>query len=395
MRRSPAGADERCTTGALQGMTSSILGWDVGGANIKTARVEEGHVRVIERAFPLWRDPSRLSSVLAEIARGLGEAPVMAVTMTAELADCYATKREGVAAVLDAFRSAFPDIEPWIYGVDGRFRSGDAARAQPLDVAAANWMASATLVARSFPDAIFIDVGSTTTDVIPIFRGRVVAEGHTDPARLRTGELIYTGALRTPVCAIARSVPVDGHRYRVAAELFAVAADVHLWLGHIEERDYTCDTPDGRGRSRAEAAARLARVVCADLGMIGNHQVDEIAQHVCRVQVRQITSGVRQVMRGLGSACPEVAVLAGQGAFLARRAIKDLRLAPVDLAATLGPDAARSTPSAAVALLLAEVLAEKGGSRTLRGPYGPQTGFEDQRHHRAPSFSMSVSRAKP
>src|SRR6266404_6499275 len=34
-------------------------------------------------------------------------------------------------------------------------------------------------------------------------------------------------------------------------------------------------------------------------------------------------------------------------------------------------------------------LAEKGGSRTLRGPYGLQTGFEDQRHHRAPSFSMS------
>ena len=33
-------------------------------------------------------------------------------------------------------------------------------------------------------------------------------------------------------------------------------------------------------------------------------------------------------------------------------------------------------------------LAEKGGSRTLRGPYDPQTGFEDQRHHRAPSFSI-------
>jgi hypothetical protein len=32
-------------------------------------------------------------------------------------------------------------------------------------------------------------------------------------------------------------------------------------------------------------------------------------------------------------------------------------------------------------------VAEKGGSRTLRGPDGPQTGFEDQRRHRAPSFS--------
>ena len=37
--------------------------------------------------------------------------------------------------------------------------------------------------------------------------------------------------------------------------------------------------------------------------------------------------------------------------------------------------------------LLISCLAEKGGSRTLRGPYDPQTGFEDQRHHRAPSFS--------
>ena len=38
--------------------------------------------------------------------------------------------------------------------------------------------------------------------------------------------------------------------------------------------------------------------------------------------------------------------------------------------------------------LLISCLAEKGGSRTLRGPYDPQTGFEDQRHHRAPSFSV-------
>jgi hypothetical protein len=40
------------------------------------------------------------------------------------------------------------------------------------------------------------------------------------------------------------------------------------------------------------------------------------------------------------------------------------------------------------ALNLSIFLAEKGGSRTLRGPYDPQTGFEDQRHHRAPSFSI-------
>ena len=159
----------------------------------------------------------------------------MAVTMTAELADCFATKREGVVFVLDAFRTAFPGVEPWVYGIDGRFRSAEAARQRPHRDRGRQLDGERTFVARAFPDAIFLDVGSTTTDVIPIVAGRVAARGRTDPARLRTGELVYTGALRTPVCAIVRSVPLRGRPCRVAAEQFAVAADVHLWLGRIDE----------------------------------------------------------------------------------------------------------------------------------------------------------------
>ena len=337
-------------------MKSPILGWDVGGANVKAVLIGEDDPsgpKVLERPFALWREPHRLPEVLAEAAGCLGGARTMAVTMTAELADCFATKREGVAFVLDAFRTAFPDVRPWVYGVDGRFRSAEAARRRPHRVAAANWMASATLVARTFPDALFLDVGSTTTDVIPIVAGRVIARGRTDPARLRTGELVYTGALRTPVCAVVRSVPLRGRRCRVAAELFAVVADVHLWLGRIEESDYTCETPDGRGRGRPEAGARLARMVCADLEMLGSGDVTAIAEHVARAQVRQIAGGVRQVMRRLGSSSPRLAVLAGQGAFLARAAAEHVGLATRDLAEDLGSAAARAAPAAAVAYLLA------------------------------------------
>ena len=337
-------------------MKGPILGWDVGGANVKAARIGadgESAPQVLERPFTLWREPHRLPVVLAEAADQLGGARTMAVTMTAELADCFATKREGVVFVLDAFRTAFPDVRPWVYGVDGRFRSAEAARRRPHTVAAANWMASATLVARTFPDALFLDVGSTTTDVIPIVAGRVAARGRTDPARLRTGELVYTGALRTPVCAIVRFVPLRNRRCRVAAEHFAIAADVHLWRGRIEEGDYTCETPDGRGRGRSEAGARLARMVCADLEMLGPGDITAIAEHVARAQVRQIAGGVRQVMRRLGSPCPRVAVLAGQGAFLARAAAEEVGLATRDMAEHVGPAAARAAPAAAVAYLLA------------------------------------------
>jgi probable H4MPT-linked C1 transfer pathway protein len=337
-------------------MTGPILGWDVGGANIKAALIADENQlspMVVERAFPLWREPQRLPAMLLETADHLGRAETMAVTMTAELADCFATKREGVAFVLDAFRAAFPAVETWVYGVDGRFRSIDRAQQRPSLVAAANWMAAATLVARTIPDAIFLDVGSTTTDIIPVVGGRVVARGRTDAARLRTGELVYTGALRTPVCAIVRSVPLAGRRCRVAAEHFAIAADVHLWLGRIGECDYTCDTPDGRGRTRPEAGARIARMVCADLDRLSADAITAIATHVAGMQVRHIANGIRQVMRRLGSSCPGVAVLAGQGHGLARIAADEVGLAASDMATRFGSAAARAAPAAAVAYLLA------------------------------------------
>src|SRR5262249_17792037 len=159
---------------------------------------------------------------------------------------------------------------------------------RPLEIAAANWMASAMLVARTCPDALFIDTGSTTTDIIPLAGGRVVVEGRTDPDRLRSGELVYTGATRTPVCAIVQWAPYRGRPCRVAAEHFAIAADVHLWLGNIPESEYLCETADGRGRSRPEVAARLARIVCADVETMNDDEITVLANHVASSQIRQI-----------------------------------------------------------------------------------------------------------
>lgn len=344
-------------------MSGPIIGWDIGGANIKAARIEHGRdsPSMFECALPLWRERSRLPTVLSEAAATLGSARAMAVTMTAELADCFANKRDGVAGVLDACHQAFANVETWVYGSDGVFRSPDAARRQPFRVAAANWMASATFVSRTFPDAIFIDVGSTTTDIIPIVGGHVVARGKTDTSRLRSGELVYTGVLRTPVAAIVRSVPLGGRRCRVSAEYFASSADVYLWLGRIDEREYTCETPDGRGRSRLEAGARLARMVCADIETLGAARVTEIAEYIARAQQRQIVSGLRQVTRRIGPRCPPAAVTAGQGAFLAREAAAAIGLATCDLARDMGA-AARATPAAAVAYLLNDLIDDRASA---------------------------------
>lgn len=337
-------------------MTRPILGWDVGGANLKVVRLETDphQCRVLELPFPLWRFPQDLAAKLIEMAAEVGGGRVMAMTMTAELADCFATKSEGVRTIIDAFGKAFPEAELFVYGVDGVFRSPAAAGTVPHLIAAANWMAGATMVGRSTSDAIFIDVGSTTTDIIPIIGGRVAARGRTDSERLTAGELVYTGALRTPICAIVRTLPLDGRQCRVAAEYFAIAADAHLWLGDIQEHDYTCETADGRGRSRAEAGARLARMVCADMEMLRPEDVTAIAGHVASTQVAQIAAAIRQVQRSLQVPL-RVAILAGRGQFLARCAAVRTRLAARELLEVLPyADVGIAAPAAAVAYLLAE-----------------------------------------
>src|SRR5687768_8249943 len=241
-----------------------ILGWDIGGVNTKVARLTtSGELAVCARPFELQRMPEALVRLLIELAGEVGAAGTFtcAVTMTAELSQMFRTKREGVAFVLDAVSAAFPSADIRVFTTGGQFLSVNAARQEPIAVAAANWAATACLVAQRYRTALLIDVGTTTTDIIPIVDGDVVALGKTDPDRLASGELVYTGALRTPVETIVRDVPYRGGRAAVSAEGFALVGDAHLWRERLTAEDYTVATPDGRAANREFAGERLARMV--------------------------------------------------------------------------------------------------------------------------------------
>src|SRR5207247_1932397 len=110
-----------------------------------------------------------------------GEEGLHAVTMTGELSQLFRTKREGVAFVLDAVVAAFPGADVHVWGVDGRWRTPEEARGDPLAVAAANWAATARIVGRSFADCLLLDTGSTTTHGIRIVGGEPVDAGATTP----------------------------------------------------------------------------------------------------------------------------------------------------------------------------------------------------------------------
>jgi (4-(4-[2-(gamma-L-glutamylamino)ethyl]phenoxymethyl)furan-2-yl)methanamine synthase len=291
-----------------------VIGLDVGGANTKAVWRDGDRLRAVTRPYEIWRDRDGLIAVLRDVVAEVAGGPVerVALTTTAELSDAFRTKREGVAFVLDAAEAALA-VAPAVLTTAGELVSLDAARARPLAVAAANWVASALAVGAVHPDALMLDVGSTTADVIPIAGGHVAASGRDDLSRLSAGELVYTGALRTNLAAIASRVPVGGEWCPVASELFAISADVHLVLGHLAPDGYRCPTPDGRPADVEHARERIARLVCADAEQLGAEAIGRIAAHLHDEQVRQIAAAAQRV-----SGAPIVPL--GGGAFLARAA---------------------------------------------------------------------------
>jgi (4-(4-[2-(gamma-L-glutamylamino)ethyl]phenoxymethyl)furan-2-yl)methanamine synthase len=340
--------------------STTVVGWDIGGVNTKAARVEVGPTGLSlphARSLPLQmeREAASLVPTLRRLATMLGgDGTLHAVTMTAELSQAFRTKREGVGFVLDALDEAFPGEPIKVYTVDGRFLDPTEARERPLEVAAANWAATARFVGQDVPDCILVDIGTTSTDIIPIVGGEPATAGRTDPERLLSGELVYTGALRTPVEAVARTVPLWGGHSPLAAERFALMGDVYLWVGALESDDYSVTAPDGRPPTREFAGERLARAVCADAEMLDEDTVGGIARALAEAQLESVMAGLRRVRArhpGLGTA-----VVTGLGDFVAAEAARRLGLAPVPLAERLG-DAARVAPAAAVASLLAASLA--------------------------------------
>jgi hypothetical protein len=332
------------------------LGLDIGGANLKIA---DGMGYAQSVSFALWRHPRRLAAELRKLLAAAPEHEALAVTMTGELADCYATKADGVAAIVRAATSAAARRIVMFYSTDGAWYAPAAAARQPLLVASANWFALASFACRYLqaPGGLLLDVGSTTSDVVPLIGGEVAAEGRIDPERLMLGELVYTGVARSPLCAVVSVVPWRDAKCPTAQEVFATMSDVYVTLGDLPEDAAADNTADGRGQTRELALDRLARSICADRTMFGEADATAVAQAAQEAQLAKLGVAVCRVADRMEES-PESVVVAGQGEFLARRVLDRLgwNLPCVSLSERLGPAVSRCATAHALAVLAREQL---------------------------------------
>ena len=246
---------------------NTYIGWDIGGAHLKVASIDlDGGVMFADQlATPLWEGLASLDNAMSKMRKQITEIPVDSVThtitMTAELADIFKDRRTGVKELTRFLAGQFENEPYHLYAGKSGLIQADKVNSHIADIASANWHATASFVAQHLDDGVLIDIGSTTTDIIPFASGKLANIGNTDYERLRHNELVYTGIIRTPVMAIVNEMFCDGQWQNIAAENFSTMADIYRLMDELNEQDDMLPAADGAGKTKCDSARRLARMI--------------------------------------------------------------------------------------------------------------------------------------
>ena len=345
-------------------MQASVVGWDIGGAHVKAALVdnESKVAAVTQHPCPLWKGMTFLENAVKTILAELPTGPCRHVlTMTGEMVDLFDHRDQGVSTILAALATLLPAADLQIYAGQYGFLPIDSVRPDHYSaIASANWLASASYAASKIGTGLFIDVGSTTSDIILLTLGRVQAEGLTDFQRLVSGELVYTGVIRSAVMGIAQETFFKGCRVGLMAEYFATMADVYRLTGELDESHDQFEPADGGDKTVNASARRLARMIGFEYD---GEMLDDwvrVAGNLRSQQLNKIQQGCeRQLSRGrLTSQHPFIG--AGVGRFLVKQLAANLGYDYLDFNELLpqtSPESAMTpadcAPAISIALLAA------------------------------------------
>jgi (4-(4-[2-(gamma-L-glutamylamino)ethyl]phenoxymethyl)furan-2-yl)methanamine synthase len=314
-----------------------VIGWDIGGAHLKAVSLDSSGsmIRCIQLPCPLWQGLQHLESAVDQIIAG-SSATYHAITMTGELVDLFANRSEGVIAIANTMSRKLKNKQIDFFAGEQGFVSTQACKNNIENIASMNWYATGLLVASKTPQALVIDIGSTTTDMMIVSDGKVHAQGKNDFTRMVTDELVYTGVVRTPLMALAQKIFFEGKEVGVMAEYFATTADVYRVLGVLPEAADQQTTADNGDKTPHASARRLARMIGRDVESATQDDWKNLAQQFADKQLQQLQNACeQQLARGFVTSSAPI-IGAGCGSFLACKLAQILQRPYLDFSILAG-----------------------------------------------------------
>ena len=345
---------------------TNTMGWDIGGAHVKAAVINPAGdvIAVYQQPCPLWKGLDQLRNAVTLILQEASASQYQqAITMTGELVDLFEDREDGVKQIIDTMTTLLPQTRCLLFaGLTGFI---DAEQVKAVDyqaIASANWLASASFAAQKVGNGLFVDIGSTTTDILLLNDGNVLAQGYTDYQRLRSQELIYTGIVRTAVMAVAQTARDQDQEIGIMAEYFATMADVYRVTGELNELHDQTETADGAEKTMTASARRCSRMIGSDFFPEELTRWRQFAENIRAQQLQKIQQGCEYRIKNVDFPKNNPLIGAGVGRSLVKQIAQSLDYPYLDFA-DLFPEAAHQTglttadcaPAVAVACLAREI----------------------------------------
>lgn len=313
-----------------------ILAYDIGGVYIKSALIEyiDGNVKILSvkrNAFNFRIHAQNLKQALSvELASHISENEFdgIAITITAETVGIFKTIREGVIRISEICENLFQQYDVGYVSTDGKLHPFCDVKVEPYNFASANWVATSELATEYIYNGFIIDMGSTTTDIIPIKNGRIVPNGKTDFTRLISGELIYNGLLRTYIQCVVDKLPYKDKWINLASEIRCFTAHIYVYLGLIEEHKMLHPF-SGKEMSVTKNNSKdaIARSVCADSELLTDEDIKIMAQYVLDTQIKCIGQSIKNIWEKKWNQDEDIKfIIVGSGECIVRMAIEELGL---------------------------------------------------------------------
>jgi len=300
-----------------------MMGWDIGGAHVKAAVISPAGrvIAVYQQSCPLWKGLSQLRSAVTLILnKATGAQSHHAITMTGELVDLFKHREEGVKQIIDTLTALLPQRRCLLFaGLEGFLEAEQVEARHYQAIASANWLASASFAAQKVGSGLFVDIGSTTTDILLLNDGKVQAQGYTDYQRLVSRELVYTGIVRTAVMAVAQTTRDQGSEIGLMAEYFATMADVYRVTGELNELHDQCETADGAEKTLIASARRLSRMIGSDFFPEELPRWQQLAENIRAQQLQKIQRGCEYRIQNVSFPDNSPMIGAGVGRFLVKQ----------------------------------------------------------------------------
>ncbi len=290
-------------------------GWDIGGAHVKLAYVDNNKLCVHQWDCPLWKGADELVAViqlaLANIPKNIINHHV---TMTGELVDIFISRDQGVKEIMRVLIEQISSIRNIKFFSREGLIDYEKVLLDTALVASANWIASGHCVSKKNENVIFVDMGSTTTDILSIEDGVLKLNGLTDFERLRSGELVYTGVVRSCVNTLCQKIPYKGDLIPLMAEYFSMSSDIYRILQWLPAHADYGSTMDGQPKDKISSMRRLARMIGEDYREEDEQEWIAVAQYVAEKQMKMIEENIKRILSSYED--KPIIVGAGVGRFL-------------------------------------------------------------------------------